>query len=105
MSNQKTKRYRTPKLQDGELRIYFGKLPHENPDVIYAWQGDAGMKRDANLLVSTFGSQKPDPHVKPIFSKMLPSLLEDLVSRGYDLETLSFSIRKKQTEQPVNPAS
>ncbi len=89
------KRFRTPKLKDGELRIYWGKLPHNSPDVVFAWQGDSSMKRDSALLHYRFGSKHPDPHAKPIFSKMEPSLLEDLEARGYDLTTLHFSIRKK----------
>lgn len=26
------KRFRTPKLKNGELRVYWGKLPHDSPD-------------------------------------------------------------------------
>lgn len=91
------KRFRRPTLKDGELRVYYGKLPHDNPDVIYAWQGDSSMKRDNALLFYHFGSKHPDPHVQPIFSKMNPSLLEELEARGYDITTLKFSIMKKAT--------
>lgn len=89
------KRLRKPKLHNGELRVYWGKLPHDNPDVIYAWQGDSSMKRDSAMLCYFMGSQHPDPHVKPIFSKMKPSLIEELEARGYDITTLKFSIMKK----------
>ena len=89
------KRYRKPKLKDGELRIYYGKVPHENPDVILAWQGNSGMKCDTNLLHYYICSKRPDPHKLPIFSVMQPSLIEELEARGYDITTLKFSIMKK----------
>jgi hypothetical protein len=35
------KRLRKPKLKDGELQMYWGRPdPHDNPDVVLAWQGD-----------------------------------------------------------------
>lgn len=89
------KRYRKPKLKDGELRIYYGKVPHDGPDVILAWQGNSEMKRDTNLLHYYICSKRPDPHKLPIFSVMQPSLIEELAARGYDITTLKFSIMKK----------
>ena len=89
------KRFRKPKLKDGELRIYYGKLPHDNPDVVLAWQGDSMMKRDTALLHHFICSQHPDPHFRPIFGKMNKSLVDQLVERGYDITTLNFSIMKK----------
>lgn len=93
------KRLRKPKLKDGELRIYWGKLPHENPDVVLAWQGDPSMRRDTALLHMAICSQHPNPHKLPIFSEMNPSLIEELIARGYDITTLRFSIMKK-AKQP-----
>lgn len=89
------KRFRKPKLKDGQLLVYWGKLPHDEPDVIYSWQGDSSMKRDNALLFYHFGSRRPDPLAKPLYSKMEPSLLEELERRGYDITTLRFSIMKK----------
>ncbi len=89
------KRLRKPKLKDGELRVYWGKLPYDSPDVVFAWQGNSMMRRDTALLCSVFSQRQPDPHKMPIFSVMLPSLTEELVARGYDLTTLKFSIMKK----------
>jgi len=90
------KRLRHPKLKDGELRIYWGRVEHDSPDVIFAYKGDRMMKRDSNLLCSAIGSRQPDPFAKPIFSKMNPSLIEELKARGYDLTTLKFSIMKNK---------
>lgn len=89
------KRLRRPKLKEGELRVYWGKLPHDSPDIIYEWKGDISMRRDSNLLSCFFGSQRPDLFTQPMFSKMLPSLIEELEARGYDITTLRFSIQKK----------
>lgn len=92
----KIRRLRTPKMKDGELRVYWGREPHDRtPDVMFAWQGDAEMRRDTRLLHSHFSCPRPDPHVQPVFSKMLPSLIEELQARGYDITTLKFSIQKK----------
>ena len=89
------KRYRKPKLKDGELRRYYGKLEHGSPDVLFAWQCDTSRRRDSSMLYHMLGSQRPDPRAQPLFSKMLPSFLEELESRGYDLTTIKFSIMKK----------
>lgn len=90
------KRLRKPKLKDGELQMYWGRVDGDVPDVILAWQGDRMMKRDTNMLHSFMCSQRPDPFAKPLFSKMDPSMIEELEARGYDLTTLKFSIMKKK---------
>ena len=76
--------------------MYWGRPSrHDNPDVVLAWQGNASMKHDTSLLHYHLCSKHPDPHMQPIFSKMLPSLIEELQARGYDITTLKFSIQKK----------
>lgn len=89
------KRFRRPKLKSGELRMYWGKLPHDNPDIVVEWQGEASMKRDSHFLFYALGHDKPDINAKPLFSKMEPSFFKELELRGYDLTTLKFSIMKK----------
>ena len=90
------KRLRKPKLKDGELRMYWGREVHDRtPDVMLAWQGDGMMKRDTNMLHYHMCCKQPGPHVIPSFSKMMPSMIEELELRGYDLTTLKFSIMKK----------
>ena len=92
------KRLRTPKLQDGELRMYWGRECRGSvPEIMFAWQGDRGMKHDANLLHYMMCSKRPDLTATPLFSVMQPSLIEELDARGYDLTTLKFSIKKKAT--------
>ena len=94
-------RFRRPVLKDGELRIQWGKLPHENPDIVYSWQGEHTMKRDTAFLCYVLGSKRPDPLKDQPFAHMQPSVWEELDARGYDLTTLRFSIMKKATkDQP-----
>lgn len=92
---KKTKRFHRPKLKDGQLMVYWGKLPHDVPDIIIHWQGDSSMSRDSRLLYYHLSCRRPDPLAKPLFSKMEPSLIEELEDRGYDITTLRFSIMKK----------
>lgn len=90
------KRFRKPKMVDGELKVYWGKTDnHDDLDVVLAWQGDASMKQDMNLLYYHLCSERPDLSVRPLFSKMQPSLIEELKARGYDITTIKFSIMKK----------
>ena len=93
------KRLRKPKLKDGELRVYWGRLPHDSPDIIYAWQGDPEMRRDTRLLHVVFGCETPDPFEQPLFSKMNPSFIKELELRGYDISTIKFSIMKKKDNE------
>ena len=80
--------------------MYWGKLPHDNPDVVIEWKGDSSMKRDSNFLFYELCNEKPDIREKPLFSKMKPSFIEELELRGYDITTLKFSIMKKQVSAP-----
>ena len=59
------------------------------------------MKRDTNMLHGFMCSKQPDPFTKPIFTKMNPSMIEELEARGYDLTTLKFSIMKKPVNAPL----
>lgn len=74
----------------------WGKMPGDRPDMCYAW-GDGCSSREARLVHNSIASKKPDPFARPIFSKMLPSLLDDLDAAGYDLATFRLSVRKKSS--------
>lgn len=98
------KRYRRKDAKPGQLLVYYGKLPHENPDIIFAWGGGGAAKCDANLLTYVFsGKRQRHIHDPEELKKnggypiaFDPSLLEELETRGYDLTTLKFSIEKKK---------
>lgn len=81
------------KAGPGQLRMFYGRLPGDAPDVIYSW-GAGCSKRDGALLNYIIGSKRPPLSPGEPWD---PSLLDELVARGYDLSTLEFSIRKLPT--------
>lgn len=89
MATRHRKPRRKRKLRDGELSAYFGKIPDEDADLVFS-RGDGVPKCDGHLLYGVFS--------QPIFTGK--SLIEELIDRGYDLHTLSFSIFKRATPSP-----
>lgn len=85
------KRFRAPKAKDGELKLKWGRLPHDEPDICGAW-GDGCSKRDLHLMFNALCG----PRNRFNSTTQDISIIEDLADRGYDLETLKFSIQKKQ---------
>ncbi len=96
------KRYRQKKCKPGQLLLYWGKLPHDNPDIVGAWGGEGADKRDSHLIMSTFCSprvtlvfneeDKRKAHGRPYYFDH--SLMDELKQRGYDISTLKFSIEQ-----------
>ena len=91
------RRWRAPTARPGELLMRWGRLPGGEPDMCFAW-GAGCDNRDSRLLHYKIACQTPDLRSEPLFSKMLPSLLEQLEARGYDLTTFRLSICKKRPE-------
>lgn len=85
-----TKRYGTPRMKDGELKIQYGKLPHENPDLIIC-RGEGVARADGHLVFNMIDSSRPSYK-----GTIRPSILEELEARGYDITTLRFSVCKKK---------
>lgn len=90
---------RAPKAKPGELKMGYGKMPGDAPDLCFAW-GDGCSKRDGNLMHYifcgkrqrvTYGNEKVEKG--PVVFD--PSFVEELEARGYDITTLRFSIMKK----------
>lgn len=73
------------------LRIRWSK--REN-DVVYQYPG---RKADGHLLHHYIASPRPRVGGAVDGVHFDPSLLEELEKRGYDLTTLSFSIKKKKS--------
>lgn len=83
------KRWRAPKAKPGQLKIAYGK--HEGDTDIFYCNGGYGAERcDARMLSSFFQSLKY-PGEK--------TMVDELISRGYDITTLKFTIqmRSKKT--------
>ncbi len=98
----KTKKFGKPRAKNGELKVQWGVLPDNNPDICYIW-GEGVKSCDSNLLYYMFGTKRQHLlHGDEIVEnngqliKWEKSLLEELDARGYDLTTLKFSIQKKK---------
>jgi hypothetical protein len=87
----KKKRYRMPKVKDNELKLQWGKLPKDEPDICVLLGKDIP-KCDSRLLMNSFSSKRFHPNS----FEFEDSFLEELEKRGYDIETIKFSIKKKQ---------
>jgi len=91
------KRWRAPKAKPGELKIVWGKFPHNEPEVCVAW-GEGTSKRDAILALNNFSRKQmrlPIGDEKAFCGVVFDdSFLEELKARGYDLTTIKFSIQK-----------
>jgi len=85
------------RAKPGELCMFYGRLPGDNPDTIYSW-GDGCSKRDGALLNMVIGGPIWDWNGKPN-----KSLLDELKDRGYDITTLKFSIQKTKEPQCPTP--
>ena len=82
------KRYRTPQAKEGELLVKYGQ-EHGDRDLYYCWpENEYGMKRDSKMLMLAFENAD-------VFDGK--TLRQELEERGYDIETLKFSIKKKAT--------
>lgn len=81
------KRFRSPKQIPNTLKAQWGKLPHERPDMVYTW-GEGCSRSDAGLLHNAFN------HADVLFGK---ALVAELESRGYDITTFKFQIKKRNT--------
>ena len=100
MGERMAKRLRRRKMKDGELAMYWGRVDGDAPNVVYEWRGDSSMRCDSRLLHHMMATERVDPCASPLYSKMIPSLIDQLIDRGYDITTLKFSIMKKTDENP-----
>jgi hypothetical protein len=104
------KRLRRRKAKPGQLIAYYGKLPHDGPDVVFAWGGSGASKHDGALLHHMLASKRLEvvlgeeerKHTRcghHIFGK---SFIQELEDRGYDITTIYFSIEQKPTSKPCD---
>lgn len=75
-----------PKARPGELLVKYGKDDCGNNCLVYCWPDNTcGMKSDSRVVMDAFERQDIDD---------LGTMTEILKSRGYDITTLKFSIKK-----------
>ena len=84
------KRYRRPKVIEGQIKMQRGKVDGGVDMCIF--YGDGTPRCDRALVMNMLCSEKLDWK-----SELQPSLIDELERRGYDLDTLKFSIKKKET--------
>jgi hypothetical protein len=88
-------RYRAPKVIEGQIKMQRGRIDGVVDMCIF--YGDNTPSCDRALVMSTFCSEHIDWK-----QQIRPSLMDELEKRGYDLDTLRFSIEKKPLLEPLN---
>jgi hypothetical protein len=87
------KRYRRPKVTEGQIKLQKGRL---DGDVdICVFYGDSVPRCDRALVMNSLGSERQYTDLDTMRPKFSLSLIDELESRGYDIDTLRFSIDKK----------
>jgi len=82
------KRYRQISAKPGQLIAAFGRdgVSGNKPDLIYSWGGQGAGRSDTRLLMRAFEELE-------VFEGR--TLRQELSARGYDIESLRFSVRRK----------
>ena len=85
------KRKRTLRAKPGELIAYFGYAEGDGPDICAAYGAAGAQKADGRILLEALSAKVYGD--RPLW--------KELEARGYDLDTLKFTIRQKaQTQTP-----
>ncbi len=77
--------------------MFYGKLRHDPPDIIYDW-GDQCCRADGRLLDYLF-------NYCVVNDTNGNNMIRELEARGYDIETIRFSIRKREKLRQAHYAS
>jgi hypothetical protein len=92
------KRYRSATAKPGEIKIAYGRASrHDDPDLCVAWGAGGAAKPDARTAMNAFTEKRLAYAFPSMQIEERPSLIEELEARGYDIETLRFSIQRKLT--------
>ncbi|WP_339898224.1 hypothetical protein [uncultured Gilvimarinus sp.] len=87
------KRYRRPKVIEGQIKMQKGKIDGDVDMCIF--YGDNVPRCDRALVMNALCSKRQRIDLETMRPKFDPSLIEELEARGYDLDTLQFSIKRK----------
>jgi len=93
---------RSKKARPGQLRIFYGKLPRERPDICVAW-GENTDKSDGRFLLGTFTNRRYRYDFGAHKIVWDHSTLDELTERGYDIKTLKVSIERLPSPAPGGP--
>ena len=86
--DRRMKRYRRPKVIEGQIKVQRGNV--EGGTDMCIFYGDDVPRCDRALVMNTLFSERLDWK-----KEVHPSFIDELQRRGYDLETLRFSIERK----------
>jgi hypothetical protein len=94
------------KAKPGEVIAFYGRLPGDSPDVIFAWGAGGATKRHSNLVSYILASKRPELAFTEEEKKKAggrdwylgKSGIEMLEEAGFDLSTLRFSVQMKQPD-------
>lgn len=84
-----SKRYRAPKVVAGQIKIQRGKVDG-NVDMCAFW-GEEVSPSSASFLLGVLAHERFDSK-----GNRMPSVIEELVERGFDLDSLKLSINKHE---------
>ena len=84
---------RRKRLRAGMLAAYYAKLPDCGPDVVLHNELPA-RRCDTHFLHTVLNTPRYNYE-----GKLEPSIVDELVSRGYDITTLNFSIQMTAPKQ------
>lgn len=87
-----------PRAREGQLKVTYGAI---NRDIMIC-NGSGTAKADAHLLFGAFVDRTLNADLRTAYNleldkKMGPSVLEQLMDRGYDPRTLKITINKMES--------
>lgn len=86
--------FRRVSAKPGQIVARYGiEFRGQKPEVMYAWGGSGADKSDSRIVMRALEEQ-------PITKGK--TLIEELISRGYDITTLRFSIERPRPTTPTN---
>ena len=87
------KNYRRPKVTNGQIKLQKHRL--EGDVDICVFFGDDVPRCDRALVMQAFTSKWQRTDLKTMQTAFDPSFIEELEKRGYDIDTLKFTIDRK----------
>jgi hypothetical protein len=90
------RRYRRPKVIEGQIKMQKGKIDGDVDMCIF--YGDNVQRCDRALVMNVLCGERQHTDLSSMRPKFEPSLIDELERRGYDLDTLRFSIKRKESE-------
>lgn len=93
------KRVRTPTPKDDTLIVAWGRTDsYSAPSLVYVYP-NRDIKCDSRVVMEALEGPRHEHSFETYPNmKTIPSLIEELESRGYDITTLRLTIKKKKAD-------